>query len=91
MRENKKITAQNYLTSTLVFRDRQAGISEIFDPRSERFKYNAYCVEKKILKELFSAEYDFLDDAVLRINDEFGSWELQEFSESGCGNCAAKK
>lgn len=90
MDTHKKITSSNYQSAALVFRDRQAGVSEIFDPISQKFRYNAYCLEKKLLKELFSAEYDFLDDAIVRINEEFGTWKLEDFSNSGCGSCAAK-
>lgn len=86
----KKITDANYLSSALVFRDRQAGVSEIYDPITEKFRYNAYCLERKILKELFSIEFDFLQDAISRINDEFGSWKLESLSDKGCGNCVAK-
>ncbi len=86
-----KINEENYLDSVLVFRDRQAGIAEVYDPFLKRFKYNAYCLEKKLLKELFSHEFDFLSDAILRINDEFGSWNIESFDQKGCGNCAAKK
>ena len=28
------------------------------------------------MKELFTVEYDFLDDALDMINSEFGSWEI---------------
>ena len=85
------LTPDNYTHSVLVFRDRQAGVSEIFDPLMERYSYNAYCLEKKLLKELFTCEYDFLDDALQVINDEFGTWELQTFEEkSGCSSCVAK-
>jgi hypothetical protein len=91
MEKNAKITSTNYLEKALVFRDRQAGVSEVFDPISNKFKYNAYCLEKMLLKELFTVEYDFLDDALQRINEEFGSWDLEDFAKSGCGNCAAKK
>jgi hypothetical protein len=40
------LTEENYSHTVLVFRDRQAGVSEIFDPESETFTYNAYCLEK---------------------------------------------
>lgn len=87
---NKKITEENYLESVLVFRDRQAGISVVYDPHFSKFKYNAYCLEKKLLKELYSIEFDFLSDALSKINEEFGSWNLESFDQKGCGNCAAK-
>lgn len=86
-----KINEENYLDSVLVFRDRQAGIAEVYDPFLRSFKYNAYCLEKKLLKELYSFEFDFLSDAILKINEEFGSWTIESFDQKGCGNCAAKK
>jgi hypothetical protein len=86
------LTVDNYDHSVLVFRDRQAGVSEIYDPETDRYTYNAYCLEKKLLKELFTCEYDFLEDALQVINEEFGSWGLETFEEeSGCGSCVAKK
>ena len=86
-----KLTELNYDSNVLVFRDRQAGISEIYDPESTTFSYNAYCLEKKVMKELFTCEYDFLTDAREVINAEFGSWELESFDKKGCGSCVAKK
>jgi hypothetical protein len=86
------LTQENYTTTVLVFRDRQAGVSEIFDPGTGRFTYNAYCLEKKLLKELFTCEYDFLEDALEVINAEFGTWAVETFeAKSGCGSCVAKK
>jgi len=87
-----KITGENYTHSILVFRDRQAGVSEIYDPMLEKYTYNAYCLEKKLLKDLWSKEFDYLEDALTRVNDEFGSWEKEEFEEEekGCGSCVAK-
>jgi hypothetical protein len=90
MTNNLKITTENYPYTVLTFRDRQAGVSVVFDPFRERYYYNAYCVEKKLLKELFSCEYDYLDDALNTINDEFGSWEVSSFDKKGCGSCVAK-
>lgn len=87
-----QLTPDNYGFSVLVFRDRQAGVSEIFDPQSNTYTYNAYCLEKKLLKELFTCEYDFLEDALQVINEEFGTWALESFEEkSGCSSCVAKK
>lgn len=85
-----KLTHENYSHSVLVFRDRQAGVTEIFDPETESYSYNAYCLEKKLLKELFTCEYEFLDDALIAINTEFGTWALESFDSKGCGSCAAK-
>jgi len=88
-----KITSENFEHTILSFRDRQAGIGLVFDPFEDRFFYNAYCIEKKLCKELYSCEYEFLEDAINVINAEFGSWEAESLEESkkGCGNCAAKR
>ena len=86
-----KLNEENYLHTVLVFRDRQAGVSEIFDPASETYSYNAYCLEKKLVEELFTCEYDFLSDALDVVNQEFGTWEAESFEEKkGCGSCVAK-
>lgn len=86
------LTVENYDHSVFVFRDRQAGVTEIYDPITEAYSYNAYCLEKKLLKELFTCEYEFLEDALHVINQEFGSWQIESFEEkSGCGSCVAKK
>ena len=84
------LNSENYTYTTLVFRDRQAGISEVYDPKEEKYSYNAYCLEKKLLKDLWSKEFDFLDDALTCVNEEFGSWESQSFDKKGCSSCAAK-
>lgn len=86
-----KITSENFEYKILQFRERQAGIGLVYDPDSESYRYNAYCIETKLLKELFSCEYDFLDDALEVINSEFGTWELVDLSaKKGCGSCVAK-
>lgn len=85
------LSADNYGHSVLVFRDRQAGVSEVYDPFAERFYYNAYCLERKLMKELYSCEFEFLDDALSHMNDEFGTWDLESFEQKkGCGSCVAK-
>lgn len=89
--EARKLNEDNYSHTVLVFRDRQAGISEVYDPDDDRFTYNAYCIEKKLVKELFTREYDFLSDALDAINEEFGTWDAESFDKKGCGSCAAKK
>jgi hypothetical protein len=90
--EKTKLTTENYSHSVLVFRDRQAGVSEIYDPFENQYSYNAYCIEKKLVKELFTCEYEFLEDALYAINEEFGTWELESFEkDKGCGSCVAKK
>lgn len=87
----QKITAENYDHTILVFRDRQAGISEVYDPFDDRFHYNAYCLERKLMKELYTTEFEFLEDALTHINDEFGTWEPESFDQKkGCGSCVAK-
>lgn len=86
-----KLTDTNYDHTVLVFRERQAGISVIYDPDAERYSYNVYCVETKLLKELFTVEFDFLEDALSAVNDEFGTWEKVDLSaKKGCGTCVAK-
>lgn len=84
------LTEENYSYNVLCFRDRQAGISLIFDPERGQFVYNAYCLEKKLLKELLTKEFDFLSDALDFVNSEFATWELTSFEKKNCGNCAAK-
>jgi hypothetical protein len=89
-----KLTVDNYLDKVLKFRDRQAGVSIIYDAEADSYSYNAYCLETKLIKELFTVEFDFLDDALNLINDEFGSWELSDLGtkkNSGCDTCVAKK
>lgn len=92
MLNSQKLNSENYSSHFLQFRDRQAGISLVFDANLDRFDYNAYCIETKLLKELASVEFQYLDDALTFINEEFGTWELQSFEEkkSGCGTCVAK-
>ncbi|MFK7824751.1 MAG: hypothetical protein AB8G05_11370 [Oligoflexales bacterium] len=87
-----QLTEENYESDFLRFQDRQAGVSLVYDPCEERYYYNAYCVETKLLKELFSVEYRFLEEALETVNDEFGTWELVSFDKkkSGCGSCVAK-
>ena len=87
-----RLTEENYDSSFLRFHDRQAGVSLVYDPHEGRYYYNAYCAEAKILKQLFSVEYVFLEQALETINDEFGTWELVSFDpkKSGCGSCVAK-
>lgn len=90
--ESKTLSSENYTDNYYNFEDRQAGVSLVFCPEKNRFFYNAYCVEKKLLKELFSVEYDFLEDALHTVNSEFGQWELKTFEKKkeGCGTCVAK-
>ena len=88
-----KLTDDNYLDKVLKFRDRQAGVSVIYDPDTQGFLYNAYCLETKIMKELVAVEHNDTQAAVDFINDEFGTWELtdvHETSGSGCSSCVAK-
>jgi len=86
-----KLTEENFSHSILQFRDRQAGVSVVYDPDLDAYTYNAYCLEAKLLKELFTSEYEFLNDALAVVNDEFGQWELIDLSaKEGCGSCVAK-
>ena len=89
--ESPKLTAENYLEKYLRFRDRQAGISVVYCPDTERYTYNVYCIETKILKELLSVEFSFLDDALVFIHQEFNTWEICDYEEkkSGCDSCQA--
>jgi hypothetical protein len=85
------ITTENYDYTILQFRERQAGVSVIYDAEFDRYTYNAYCIEAKILEELFSCEYEFLEDALAVVNSEFGTWEKVDLSaKQGCGSCVAK-
>lgn len=89
---NPQLNDENFETMIFRFQDRQAGISLIYDPFLERYTYNVYCLETKIMKELYSVEHDYLEDAITLINDEFGNWDLVELNpeKSGCSSCAAK-
>ncbi len=88
----QKLDAENFQEKAFRFRERQAGVSVVYDPFKDAYTYNAYCLETKIMKELFTVEFDFLDDALELMNDEFGSWEIFDLSEksSGCSTCVAK-
>ena len=88
-----KLTEENYLESCLRFRDRQAGVGIVYCPDEKRYYYNAYCLETKLVKELMSVEFDFLEDALDYIDDEFGTWEIENFDKeksNGCSSCVAK-
>jgi hypothetical protein len=88
---NHKLTAENYSHSILQFRDRQAGVSEVYDPDGDNYTYNAYCIEATLLTELYTCEFEFLEDALTAVNEEFGQWDLVDLAEkSGCGSCVAK-
>lgn len=88
------LTADNFQTFYYRFQERQAGVGLVYSPTDERYFYNAYCIEAKLLQELFAVEYDYLEDALATINAEFGTWELVTFDEAdkkNCGSCVAKK
>lgn len=88
-----KLNSSNYQQSYLYFRERQAGVGVVYCPTEERYIYNAYCIETKLLKELMSVEFEFLDDALAFIDDEFGTWEVENFEKKeggGCSSCVAK-
>ena len=86
-----KLTRENFESMALMHRDRQAGVSMIYDPARDIFVYNAYCIELKLLKELFSRECDTLDQALDIVNEEFTEWSLATVSveQGGCptGSC----
>lgn len=92
MRPARKLNENNYLNTYLQFEDRQAGVSVVYNPDKGQYYYNAYCIDQKLIKEIFTVEHDYLIDALELINDEFGTWEKKEFEEEkdGCGSCAAK-
>ena len=83
---------ENFMTHTFTWRTRQAGVSVIYDAENDLYSYNAYCMETEKLKELFTCEYEYLDDALEVVNSEYGNWPLVELSPEkyGCGSCAAK-
>ncbi len=84
-----KLTTQNYGWCFFKFRDRQAGVTEIYDPAAECYHYNSCCLEQKLLKEIYTREFAFLDDALEHANLEFGNWEFQDLSlkKPACGSC----
>ena len=89
--DDEQITEENYQTHYLQFQDRQAGVSLIYDNLTSSYKYNVYCLERKLMKEIMSVEHDYLEDAIINVNEEFPSWELTAYGEkSGCGSCVAK-
>lgn len=89
---DNQITPENYTTHFKRFQKRQAGISLSYSNSEKKFFYNAYCVETELLKELFTVEYEFLEDALKTVNDEFATWELAPYEEkSGCSTCSNKK
>lgn len=85
------LDSENYSYAVFRWRDRQAGISLIFDPIDDCYFYNAYCIETKVLKELFSCEFEYVEDALELINQEYGNWEQHSLDTKGCGSCAAKR
>jgi hypothetical protein len=87
-----KLTLDNYTSNYLQFQDRQAGVNVVFSPDDDRYYYNAYCIETKLLKELMTVEFEFPEDAIEMINCDFATWELKDFDtkKSGCGSCSAK-
>ena len=85
------LTDENFTYCHYNWNTRQAGIGLIFDPERNRYVYNAYCIETELLKELFTCEYDHLDEALEVINAEYGNWEFKNVEDKkGCGSCAAK-
>lgn len=89
---SQNLTEDNFFTHFKSFEDRQAGVNPVYDPVDDKFYYNAYCLEMKLLKELYSVEYEFIEDALESINEEFATWKLKAFEEKtgGCSTCVAK-
>lgn len=85
-----KLNAWNYMDNALTFQSRQAGVSIIYDHDEDLYTYNAYCLELELMKELFTVEYEELDDALKCINEEFGTWKLQKLADiqDSCATCA---
>ena len=85
----------NFEQMVFRFNDRQAGVSSIYDPEKNIYTYNVYCLEIKLLKEIFSVEFTNLNEALELANHEFGNWELQNinFKKRGCccTQCPQKK
>ena len=46
------------------FRDRQAGVSSILIQKQRLTLITPHCLERELMKELFTVEFDFLDDAL---------------------------
>ncbi len=74
------------------FEDRQAGIGLVYCPQEERYFYNVYCADTKLVKDIFAVEFEFLVDALETLQKEFGQWQCIEIEDGagGCGSCAAK-
>ncbi len=88
------LTVDNFQDKVLRFGTREAGVSIVYDPDEDNYSYNAYCLENELLKELFTVEHEFPEDAVAQINSEFAGWQLGDLHSQkteGCGSCAAKK
>ena len=86
-----KITHENFLHSALVFRERQAGVSLVFNPGNDLFTYNVYCIETKMMVELMTCEFNDIDEALTTVNSEFATWEYLDMQKKeGCGTCVAK-
>ena len=85
-----KLTEENYAATYLEFQDRQAGVSVVYYEKDDRYYYNVYCVERKLLKEIYSVEHEFLSDALKLVNNEFYSWETATYEKSKCSSCANK-
>lgn len=85
------LTEENFDQAYLRFENRQAGVGLVYCNEEQKYYYNAYCLEMSLLKELMAVEFEFLDDALEFINQEFSSWELVHYDKKkGCSDCAAK-
>jgi len=87
-----KLDQSNFEVKAYRFRDRQAGVSLVYDPDNESYTYNAYCLETLLVKDIYSREFGYLEDALDHVNDEFGTWDLTDLisSKKGCDSCVAK-
>lgn len=84
------LDCDNFLDKVLQFRDRNAGVSVIYDPDEDCHSYNAYVVETSLMKELWSQEFENVEEALDKINSEYGTWDLKSLiEESGCQSCVA--
>ena len=85
-----QLKQKNFLHSCLAFEDRQAGVSIIYCHIEDKYFYNVYCMDVKILKDLMSVEFNNLDEALDYVNEEFGTWKLHNLALNDQKGCAAK-
>ena len=88
--QTTQLNEENYMAHYLRFNDRQAGIGLVYCPQEDRYAYNVYCIDFLLMKELFSVECEFLEDALELVQQEFGTWELVAYEKKNCSDCSAK-